>query len=325
MRGAVTPHAKIVAGGDQSTAKMMLPDTIDHHASRQWVCGTGNPAGQFKSSAAQLVRINQTNRTSLRPDDLRNTTRNNFSQGKTIASQVHTQISRMSLARSHHHQWRLTFTLRNFVLPPHRGIASLVLKWLSAAKDSGQCVVVRRTDGIELVVMTPRTRQSQPEHRSACHVDLIVDDVESRLFLIGFRESLGADHQVTGGDGSSSPHRDRIVRRQKISCQLLNQELVIGKIAIESINDKVSVPPGESHDGVGIICGRFRVSDDIQPMSSPAFPIVGRCEQPIHDFLISLRRRITEKRSHLISCWRQTRQVKGHPPQQCQLVCRSCG
>jgi len=52
MGGWFAEPAEIVAGGHQSSAKVVLPDAIDHDPRRQRMFGASDPAGKFEPAAS---------------------------------------------------------------------------------------------------------------------------------------------------------------------------------------------------------------------------------------------------------------------------------
>ena len=71
---------------------------------------------------------------------------------------------------------------------------------LGAREDSRQCVVVALRDGIELVVVAPRTGDGQAQERLADLVDLLIDHVDAQLGLVGLDDRQVAQHEEAGGD-----------------------------------------------------------------------------------------------------------------------------
>ncbi len=225
----------------------------------------------------------------------------------------------------HHRDRLLALALRHRKFPPHRRVADFVLKRLGAAEDAGQRVVVGRADSIELVVVTPCAGERQPEQRTAGHVDLIVDDIEPRLLLIGFGQCLRPDHQIAGRDDPPRVGLDRVGRRQQIAGELLDEELVVRQIAIEGVDDVVAIPPGELHHRVGVVRGRLGVAHHVEPMPGPTLAVMRRIEQPVHDPFIRLRRVIAQKCGDLVGRRRESGQIERDSPQQRQLVGRWSG
>ena len=176
-------RAEVVGSPHDPPSKVQLPDAVDKHARCQRIRGAGDPAGQLQPATAHLMRVDEWCEAARgirlsRLHDSQGPARNHFSQSEAISSQVDAEIARLRLFRGHDHQRFDACSLRNRELPPHRGVADLVLKRFRAAEDSRQSVIVRRTNGVELVIVAAGTGQRQSEHRAAGHIDLIVHNVE---------------------------------------------------------------------------------------------------------------------------------------------------
>ena len=126
------------------------------------------------------------------------------------------------------------------------------------------------------------------------------------MLLVGLGQGFRTDHQVAGRDRPARVNGDRLGRRQEIARKLFGQELVVGEILVEGIDDIVAIPPGVTHDGVGVVGGRFGVTHEIEPVSAPTLAVVARLEQPIDNRLISLRRRVGQKGIDFFRSWRQS-------------------
>ena len=70
-----------------------------------------------------------------------------------------------------------------------------------ALEDPGECVVLLRWYGIELVIMTTGTSKRQPKKRTPQCIDLFVDDVHLHADLVWFGENLRTERQEARGDG----------------------------------------------------------------------------------------------------------------------------
>ena len=57
MTRLLADHPEIVDAGDQTTAKQVMPNAIDHHARRQWIVCTRDPLGQFQATAVSGVDL----------------------------------------------------------------------------------------------------------------------------------------------------------------------------------------------------------------------------------------------------------------------------
>src|SRR5258708_3867993 len=83
--------------------------------------------------------------------------------------------------------------------------------------------------------------------------------------------------QETGGD-------ELVLRstRQQVARELLDDELVIGQVAVESVEDPAAIEPDLAGlvlfetVGVGVACG-------VEPGTRPALAVVRRRQQPIDE------------------------------------------
>jgi hypothetical protein len=269
--------AEVVAGRHQASAEVMLPDAVDHDASRQRIVRRGDPAGQLQSPALRgrqgwLLRTGH---------DAREVTGDCHSEGEAVAAPVNAQVDGLALLWGHDRDRRLSGALGQRPFLPHGRVAVLVLERLRAAEDAGQAVVVGRRDGIELVVVAAGTADRQAEEGPAHDVDLFIHDVQPRLFLVRLGQRLGIDHEEASGHDPPRRQADVIRGRQQVARQLLDNELIVGRVAVEGIDDVIAIAPGVAHDGVGVVGRGVRMADDVEPVPAEALSIVRRSEQAI--------------------------------------------
>ena len=111
-----------------------------------------------------------------------------------------------------------------------------------AVQDTGHGVVVHGGHGIELVVVTAGAAQGQAHDATADDVDLLVGNVEVHLGLVALGQHLRGDHEETGGDQLPVTLPGRIVRQQ-VTGNLFANELVVGHVRVEGVDDVVAVSP----------------------------------------------------------------------------------
>ncbi|MFT5109206.1 MAG: hypothetical protein ACI8XO_004257 [Verrucomicrobiales bacterium] len=146
-----------------------------------------------------------------------------------------------------------------------------LLVWFAAGKgearalqDAVECVVVASCDRVVQVIMTARTRDCEPEKGFAEVVDrVLVGEVYAFVDIV---PEATCDFQIAGCDRSP--------RRKKIACQLLLDEIFVGFVIIESIDNPVAVAPRVRPRMVAILAGGIGVADYIQPVPPPVFSIV---------------------------------------------------
>ena len=143
---------------------------------------------------------------------------------------------------------------------------------LGAAEDARHRVVVLDRDRIELVVVAAGAGQGHAEHPARDRVDLLVDHVDRELDRVARVVTLGADGQVAGRDLLGSA---LVVAAggQEITGELLAEELVVGQVRLESVDDPVPVAPGVGIDDVRVLAARLRVARDVEPVAAPALGV----------------------------------------------------
>ena len=85
------------------------------------------------------------------------------------------------------------------------------------------------------------------------------------------------------------------VRSDFISRQLFRQKTIVRLISIERTNHIIPKPPRVSAMRVVLKSIRFCITHDVQPMLSPAFAVLRAGKQFFDDFLIRIRRFISEE------------------------------
>jgi len=140
------------------------------------------------------------------------------------------------------------------------------------------------------VVVALGAAQSHAEKDRAIGIDPIVDIAHVSLVLDG-AAFIGGDMaaEKTGGHGLFESGAG-----QKIAGDLLDHELVEGLVLVEGAHDPVAVGPHlavvvQVH-AVGVA-----VASGIQPEAGHMLAVARRPEKPVHDLLVSVRRRVLEK------------------------------
>ena len=169
------------------------------------------------------------------------------------------------------------------------------------------------------MVVTASTAERQTEKRPAGRFELLVDDVHSHLGFVSFGENLRADTEKAG--------RDQLLmllslafEGQEIAGQLLDDKLIERLVAIERCHDVIAISPRISVCDVFIQTIRVRVPRDIEPMPSPAFAVLWRCEQSIDDSHKCVGRIVSKKSVYLIRRRRQTDQIEGDAADERSLI-----
>ena len=324
VRGGLAAGAKVVARRHEPTAKMLLPDPVDHDARRERVLFTGDPAGEFDPAAAAgsdertgMFSILPVLRTDGgRAEKAGDVTRGDRPELKTIPAKVDAEVAGEGFFRGHDHDRVATVARWHQILPPHRGVADLVLERLGAAKDPRQGVVVGRANRVKLVVVAAGTGEREAEEGPAGDIDLVVDDVEPRLLLVGLGERLRADHQEACGNRPCGIGGGVAAGGEEIAGELFDEEAVVGEIAVAGVDDPVAVAPGLRHYGVGIVGRGLGEANDVEPVAGLLLAVMGRGEEPVDDLAPSIGPGVGEEGGGLLRRRREPGEVEGHPPQE---------
>ena len=176
-------------------------------------------------------------------------------------------------------------------------------------------VVVLLRDGVELVVVALRALDREAEHAFAdgvhavehrLHAELLGID---RAFLVdlGIAEEARGDAFILAGLG------------QLVARDLLDDELVVGQVAVEGVDDPVAVEPDETRLVLLVAVG-VGVARRIEPMTRPPFAVVRAREQRIHQTWIGVGTLVGQERVDLLRCGRQAEKIQIEPTDQRGLV-----
>ncbi len=213
---------------------------------------------------------------------------------------------------------RLAFLLPGLDRPGRRRrirVHRLVgLHGVSQAGDQG--VVVALADGVVLVIVTAGAPDRHPQRRRAERhrhvVELIVADRLDRLRRHLVR--IGAGHEQAGRS-----RRLDVVGPQQVAGHLQPEELVVGHVGVERPDHEVAVVEGVAPVPVELVAAALAVADHVEPVPGPPLAELRAGEQPLHDFLIRIRRGIGQKRLQLLRRRRQSDEIERHPAQQRRL------
>src|SRR4051794_28221620 len=90
--------------------------------------------------------------------------------------------------------------------------------------------------------------------------------------------------------------------RKKVSCELLDNEVGIRLVIVESRNDVVAIAPRIFPDGPGFRRGQICIIDQLQPVSPQTLAKKLRTQQPVYNLRESVRAWITDKFLDLLGC-----------------------
>ena len=184
-------------------------------------------------------------------------------------------------------------------------------------QDAVERVVVAGRNGVELVVVAARALDGESQEGLAEVVDGVF---QSDVPLVeGLDPDAPGDRQVARGD-RPLPTFLVVARVEQVSRDLLANELVVGFVVLEGIDDVVPVLVGFRHGKIARVPGSVRVANDVQPVASPALAVGRRRQQAVDEFRVSLRGIGCDEGLHLAGRRRQPGQVVGDPPDQGPLV-----
>ena len=101
---------------------------------------------------------------------------------------------------------------------------------------------------------------------------------------------------------------------------MLHHELVIRQVLIHRLNHIVAVVPGVGDVVIELMPARVGIAGQIEPVPPPAFPEVGRSEQPIDDLLMGIGRLICQERLDRFRRGRQPQRVEVDPANPCPPI-----
>ena len=106
---------------------------------------------------------------------------------------------------------------------------------------------------------------------------------------------------------------DRFVR-QKISCDLLEEESIERNVRADRVDHPVAVPPRFTKEEILVESVRIGVAGEIEPMSPPTLAKVGRVEQRIDETRHGVRTRVRNEIGDLSRSRRKTDELKVESP-----------
>ena len=157
-------------------------------------------------------------------------------------------------------------------------------------------VVFLMRDRVKLVRMALRASDCQPEPDRTGGVHSINQGFVTKL--IGFHTTFFVDHRIPMKCRSDSLRRGGV--RKQIARKLFNRKLIEWHVAIDCCNNPVSIGPHDAWTIYRVAIG-VCIPCLIEPMSSPAFPIMRALQQSIDEIIPRVRRIIVDKRVGLFN------------------------
>ena len=120
------------------------------------------------------------------------------------------------------------------------------------------------------MVVAASTGNRDTQHDAGRHINLLIDQVRSKLPWIGFVKRLGTHGKKTGSHQILSP---LVIgsNRQQVTCDLFLHKSIVRLVFIKRIDDVVSVSPGVRIRSVQFLASRLGIPGNVQPVPPPAF------------------------------------------------------
>ena len=125
--------------------------------------------------------------------------------------------------------------------------------------------------------------------------------------LLGLDAALHVDHGIPEEARGDALVEGRV--RQEVAGELLDGELVEGLVLVQRSDHPVAPRPDAAGAvlleavGVGVACG-------VEPPTAPAFAVMGRGEQPLHDPLVGAGGLVGDECIHLLGRGREAGEVE---------------
>ena len=157
--------------------------------------------------------------------------------------------------------------------------------------DTGHAVVVGGGDGIEFVIVAAGAGDGEAEEGFADDVELVVDGVRFGFDGVGGAVEDFAEPEEVGAEGGFEfgAVLGEAGVGEKVAGDVFADEGVVGDVFVEGAGDVVAILPGVEFVVVVLVAVGFGEADEIEPVPSPAFAVVGRGKEAIDDFGVGLR------------------------------------
>ena len=134
------------------------------------------------------------------------------------------------------------------------------------------------------MIVTAGTTKRQPKEGESGVGDHIVQLIVSCRFELRFGD---LSRERTGTQKARCHVCERIVGLDFIASDLPADEVIVGQVAVECSNHKVSIMECVLTIIIVFVTGTLGEASHVQPMSSPAFSEVSRSEQAIDQLPVS--------------------------------------
>ena len=157
-------------------------------------------------------------------------------------------------------------------------------------EESEEAVKLLLREGVEFVVVALSAAERGAEPDRCGRVDPV--DNGGNTKLLGIDTPLLVNHGVAVKAGRDLLIIGRV--RKKIAGDLLDRELIVGKVAIERVNDPVAIEP-DLAPVVLFVPVRVGITRQVEPGTRPALTIARRRKQPVDELPVCISVCVGEK------------------------------
>ena len=149
-------------------------------------------------------------------------------------------------------------------------------------KEGEEPVIIALRNRIVFVVMALRTLERRAQPDRAGRVDAVEDLVDAALLLVGAGLYVGRRRAVEARGDEGIGIFLWVSLGQEITGELHDGELVEGEVGVHRADDPIAIGP-EIAQIIALKTVGVGVAREIEPRTCPAFAVMGRGEEAVHD------------------------------------------
>ena len=200
---------------------------------------------------------------------------------------------------------------KRVLAPSLRPCERIIVAEVCTGEECLKLVIVGLRNWVELVVMAAGAADRQPQEHKPRRLGDVVERILAAQALIVQINHVGvASIEPRGDEGP------RIVRTNFVAGKLQADENVVRQIAVQGLDDPVSISPGVGPGLVELEAVGLGKARQVKPVLRPALAKLGARKQTVDQAVIRLGRSVGEKRLLLRKARRQSGQVEAEPSQQ---------
>ncbi len=189
-------------------------------------------------------------------------------------------------------------------------------------EDAGKRVVIGLRNGIVLVIVAAGAGDSQAHEAAGYGIDAVMPLISAGDFVRAVVVIPGPEAQKAG----AGEHLGAVFGIHQVARELSFDEAIVRHIVVEGLDHPIAITIGV---GVGAITSGERLetavivfaeAGDIEPLAAPALAIVGRGEETIDQFGVSVWRNVLFESSDLFRRGGKAGEVEGGPADQVMLA-----